>query len=149
MSRSGMIEGCDCDPLDLARWRSAVRNAINGKRGQAFLRETLAVLDAMPEKRLVAGDWDQPVSGMPFAPKGGDCCALGAVGRARKFDMTTFDPDDDLVVEEIAEQFNIASSMAREMVWANDEEGPRGETPERRWQRMREWVAAHIKEPKT
>ena len=144
MSRSGLIEGDDCDPLDLGRWQAAVRSAIRGKRGQAFLRETLTVLDAMPVKRLVANDWDQPVGGLPFAPTGGDCCALGAVGRARNFDMTSFDPDDDLCVEEIAENFDIAIAMAREMVWVNDEGGPWHETPEARWQRMRKWVAGAI-----
>ena len=143
MSRSGLVEGDECDALELGRWRAAVRSAIGGKRGQAFLKETLAVLDAMPSKRLVAGDWDQPIGGLPFAPTGGDCCMLGAVGRARNFDMTTYDPEDDMCVVEIAEDFGIALALAREMVWVNDN-GLQHETPEQRWRRVRHWVMFNI-----
>src|SRR5262245_16738600 len=35
------------------RWRGAVHAAIFGKRGQAFLTELLAALDALPEKKLL------------------------------------------------------------------------------------------------
>jgi hypothetical protein len=38
------------------RWRGAVASAIRGGRGQAFLREMLAAMDAMPVKRLVANE---------------------------------------------------------------------------------------------
>lgn len=44
MSRSGYND--DCDGWALIRWRGAVNSAINGKRGQAFLRELVAALDA-------------------------------------------------------------------------------------------------------
>lgn len=145
MSRSGLCEADECDPLELGRWRAAVKAATCGKRGQAFLKETLAVLDAMPEKRLVAGDWQVPVTGMPFALKGGDVCTLGAVGRARNVDMTDIDPDDDMAVHDIADMFGIASALAQEMVWANDEAGPWNETPEQRFARVRKWVAGQIK----
>ena len=52
MSRSGYSE--DCDGWALVRWRGAVKSAIRGQRGQAFLRELLAALDAIPDKRLIA-----------------------------------------------------------------------------------------------
>lgn len=53
MSRHGYTDSCD-DNFALIRWRGAAKSAIRGKRGQAFLRELLAALDAMPEKRLIA-----------------------------------------------------------------------------------------------
>ena len=54
MSRSGYTDDYGVeDPLAMGRWRAAVNSAINGKRGQAALRETLAALDAMPAKALV------------------------------------------------------------------------------------------------
>lgn len=52
MSRSGYTDDDD-DPLATGRWRAQVRSAIRGKRGQAFLRELIAALDAMPEKALI------------------------------------------------------------------------------------------------
>ena len=55
MSRSGLVEDDGDDPLAHGRWRGAVKSAINGKRGQQFLRELADALDAMPEKVLVAG----------------------------------------------------------------------------------------------
>ena len=54
MSRSGYHDGID--QWDLIRWRGAVASAIRGKRGQAFLREMLDALDALPEPKLIAHD---------------------------------------------------------------------------------------------
>ena len=58
MSRSGYSD--DCSGRELNLWRGAVESAIRGKRGQAFLREMLVALDAMPEKRLIAGELVTP-----------------------------------------------------------------------------------------
>ena len=51
MSRSGYTDDFD-DQWALIRWRGAVTSAIRGKRGQEFLREMAAAMDAMPEKSL-------------------------------------------------------------------------------------------------
>ena len=40
----------------LIRWRGAVASATRGKRGQSFLRDLLASLDAMPVKRLISDE---------------------------------------------------------------------------------------------
>lgn len=144
MSRSGYSDDIE-DQFELARWRAAVRNAIYGKRGQAFLREMAATLDAMPEKKLTAYVWDEPITGMPFSPRGGEVCALGAVTRARGIDTSNFDPDDSSAVEEVAAQLNIAQSMAREIVWLNDEAYSYRTTPEERWRLIREWVRDNTK----
>lgn len=131
MSRSNYDE--DCDGWALIRWRGAVASAIRGKRGQAFLRELLAALDALPERKLIAHELQQD----------GAVCAIGAVGRARGLDMTALDPDD---TETVAGTFGICDAMTREIVWLNDEINSRS-TPEQRFEDMRAWVVSQIKEP--
>ena len=133
MSRSGYNEDCD-DTWKRICWRGAVNSAIKGRYGQAFLKELLQVLDDMPEKRLIAGELE----------KDGEVCVLGAIGQAREIDMSRLDPED---IEPIANAFNIANALAREIVWENDEAMPywKEETPEQRYTRMRDWVASQIK----
>lgn len=74
MSRSGYSE--DCENINL--YRATVDRATNGKRGQAFLRELLSVLDVMPEKRLISDE---------LVDHAGEFCALGVVGCARGMDL--------------------------------------------------------------
>lgn len=136
MSRSGYSEDCD-DNWQIIRWRGVVASATRGKRGQAFFRDLLAALDAMPEKRLIANDLvSKDVSGAE------NVCALGALGKARGVDMTPLDPEDP---ETVAAAFDIATPLAQEVVFENDEAGPWKETPEHRWSRVRAWVAAQIR----
>lgn len=140
MSRSGYSD--DCDGWALIRWRGAVSSAMRGKRGQAFLRELLETLDAMPERRLLA---------ITINTNEG-VCALGSVTRARGIDtsdLDSIDPYDDAgdSGEALAKRLGIASAMAREIVFMNDE-GWYGETPEGRWNRMRAWVAEQLAEAK-
>lgn len=159
MSRSGYIDDID-DPLVLGRWRGRVASAIRGRRGQALLKEALAALDAMTDKKLVSGhlvfDGFQPVWDGEEVVVGGDVlvdrygnalpmgsvCLLGAVGQRRGVDMSTMDPEDS---DRVSAAFDIADPLAREIVFENDENGPYMETPEHRWKRMRAWVASHIK----
>ena len=133
MSRSGYSE--DIEEWALIRWRGAVASAIRGKRGQAFLREMLAALDAMPEKRLI--DCELEVNG--------EVCALGSVGKARGLDMSELDPEDRYTVANV---FGIARAMAAEIVFENDDGAGywSKETPEARWHRMRAWVVSNLKE---
>lgn len=141
MSRSGYSDECE----NLGLWRGAVERAIKGKRGQAMLRDLLAALDAMPEKALVADS---------LVTAEGEFCTLGALGRVRGIDMTKLDPEDR---ESVAGAFGIATAMAQEIVYMNDEyeDGHRcwsgrwvyePETDEERFERMRAWVAKQIKE---
>lgn len=143
MSRCGYSD--DLDPLDLGRWRAQVASAIRGKRGQAFLRDLLAALDAMPDKRLVEQEFETD----------GEVCTLGCIARARGIDMTKFDPEDELVGHDIGPALGIAHQLAREIMWENDEfytwDPTRGRIrddptePERRWKYMRDWVARQIR----
>lgn len=131
MSRSGYSDDCD-DPWGLIRWRGTVASSIRGKRGQAFLRELVEALDAMPDKRLIPNDLEHA----------GNVCAIGSVGLMRGVDMTGLDPDEP---DQIAATFGIASALVQEIEFLNDE-AYYGSTAEGRWRFMRNWAASHIKE---
>ena len=128
MGRSGYSDDCD----NVAMWRGTVASSIRGRRGQVFLRELLTALDAMTEKRLIPDELELS----------GEVCAIGALGRQRGVDMSKMDPNDG---DQVAAAFDIARHLALEVVYMNDEVG-RWQTPEQRWQRMRGWVAAQIKQ---
>lgn len=136
MSRSGYCDDIDSDEAQRRAniYRGAVASAFRGRRGQAFLKEMLSALDALPEKRLIASELEQD----------GAVCAIGAVGKARGVDMSKLVPED---IENVGAAFGIAEAMAREIVYENDDEY-RVETPEQRFERMHKWVKDQIrKEP--
>jgi hypothetical protein len=159
MSRHGYIEFDGDDPLAEGRWRGALKSAIRGKRGQSFLEELIQALDAMPEKALASHSFTRD----------GEICALGAVAVKRGIDVSEFEPgddedewDDEINHDALGAKFGIASILAREIMFENDDcdqwhweddgsvcEGVRhGETrkhrthelPTERWQRMRDWA---------
>ncbi len=132
MSRSGYSD--DCNQWELIKWRGAVKSAIRGRRGQAFLKEMLMALDDLPEKRLIEGD----------LVADGEVCALGAVGLKRSIPgILDIDPYDR---ETIAGIFGIAPALAAEIMYENDDGAGywSQETPENRWRRVRDWVAGKI-----
>ncbi len=134
MGRSGYTEDCDFDNWANIRWRGVVASSIRGKRGQAFLRDLIAALDALPEPKLYPNEL-QCRDGV---------CAMGSVGLQRGVDLSKIDPEDS---ERIARIFDIAEPLVREIEWENDEGGILQETPERRWTRMRAWAVRNLKEP--
>jgi len=129
MSRSGYHD--DCEGWDLIRWRGAVKSAIRGKRGQEFLREMIAALDAMPEKVLIAKELITPT---------GDVCAMGAVAKQRGLDVKEVDPEER---EEVAKALNLSPAMVSEIAYLNDE-WLWDETPQQRWIRMRAWAEKQL-----
>lgn len=131
MSRSGYTDVC-VDDWTRIRWRGAVKSAIRGRRGQAFLRELLSTLDAMPNKRLIAGLLETP---------GGEVCALGAVGRRRGTCLSGIEPED---AERVATVFGIAPALVREIVHANDKGSLWEETSEDRHRRMVSWIKGKL-----
>lgn len=154
MSRSGYTD--DLDHLAYGRWRAQLKSAIRGRRGQAFLRELAAAMDAMPKKRLIADE---------LVNEDGECCTLGVVCRSRGLDAKNIDYEDP---HSVAMLMGIAYQLVAEIEYENDEcdyrfveepiigpprypHCPRTrsvrvvETPEERWQRMRRWVENHIK----
>lgn len=132
MSRAGYSDYFD-DNWALIRWRGAVSSAINGSRGQDFLRALLKALDALPNKRLIEGD---------LVASDGECCAMGALAICKEIPVSGVDPYDRT---EVANLFGIAPSLAAEVAFENDD-GWYGETPENRWYRMRRWVVSQIKD---
>jgi hypothetical protein len=129
MSRSGYED--DTEQWQYIMYRGAVKSAIKGKRGQAFLKELLAALDAMEVKELIPGKFESE----------GRFCMLGVIGNARGIDTSNIDPEDS---ETIAGKFDVANSLAREIVYMNDEYGFFGETCSQRWAKARGWAASQI-----
>lgn len=133
MSRSGYNDDCE----NLAMYRGQVASAIRGRRGQAFLSELVGALDTLPEKRLIAHDLRNSEG----------VCALGAVGSKRGVELEKFDPED---ADTLSGVFGIAHQLVRELEYENDE-GFWGshyrelETPEHRWQRIRDWAVKHLR----
>lgn len=171
MSRSGYTDEFD-DPWRGIMWRGRVASSIRGKRGQALLRDLLAALDAMPDKRLYPNS---------FATEAGEYCTLGVLGAARGIKMDDLgDADEGCDERLVADRFGVASPLVQEIMWMNDEyidefewktvelDGPQDprrigfghpmtkivrvpvpDAPHRRWQAMRNWVADQIKEKNT
>jgi len=127
MSRSGY--SYELDPLELGRWRGRVASAIRGARGQQFLRDTLAALDAMKDKRLIAEELRE----------NDEVCTLGAVLVARGADPDKLDPEDH---EAIGSVLNVSACLVREIEDLNDEHAP--SDPGGRWSYMRNRIAELI-----
>jgi hypothetical protein len=137
MSRSGYCDDYDSEN-SIYLWRGAVTRAINGKRGQAFLRGLLVALDAKTEKTLVAN---------ALTTEDQNHCALGVIGHLRGIKMSVGEIDEcdgPEVTREMAHKLNIASALALEIVFLNDEAGSYNETDEQRFERVRNWVSSMI-----
>ena len=130
MSRSGYTEYDGEDNWRLIMWRGAVASATRGKRGQRMFRDLKAALEAMPRKRLITDALENE----------GEVCALGALGQARGVDMSRLDPEEP---DDVAQAFDIATCLAQEVAYENDEM-LEGASPEQRWERMHRWVCAQI-----
>jgi hypothetical protein len=149
MSRHDYVEDYDDDNGWMYEGRRTV--ALFSAKGQAFLRELAAALDAMPVKELVLGALEYP---------SGAVCALGALGKARGIKMTDLHLDD---AGQIAKAFGTCATMVREVEFENDEfddveryasleeaeEHEAGETGYVRWLRVRQWIDATLRRGET
>ncbi len=163
MSRSGYIDDAD-DPLAHGRWRQAVKRALQGRRGQALLRDLVQALDAMDDKRLYAGS---------FATADGEFCTLGVLGATRGTKMDDLGDDYECDTKAVGQRFGIAPAMAAEIMYMNDEYavdewkwvdveicGPlryrdqrvrcvrvhNDNHPQERWQQMRAWALSNLRD---
>jgi hypothetical protein len=136
MSRSGYSDDWD---NSVYLWRGAVNSAVNGKRGQAFLRDLRDALEAKPEKTLVKG---------ALETEDGNHCALGVIGHLRGIDMPKGEIDDyyEDTTRNMAYMLGIAPALAQEIVYLNDEAddyyGRR--TDEDRYNKVLQWVKENI-----
>lgn len=138
MSRHGYSDDGDFDHWASIRWRGQVASAFRGARGQAFLREAIQALEELPERKLAPGSFAEPGS-----DGAQNFCTLGAVGRKRGLDMRRLQEmaeDEDDASADAGAAFGIARAMAAEIMFYNDECGPRNETDEQRWSRMHRWL---------
>ena len=143
MSRAGFGDGDDSDyPYEL--WEKTCELALNGKRGQKFLRELVAALDALPEKKLIAGQ---------LKDETGAVCALGAVCVRKHLYTPALEPREDeeyLHWPPLAGALKISETLVRLVEHENDESDEWRDhklTPEERWQHVRQWAKDMIKEP--
>lgn len=139
MSRSGYDEDFG-DGLELGRWRAQVESATRGKRGQRFFFDLVTALDNMPEKKLISGELEED----------GAVCALGALGKYRGVDLASLNIRDweDGDWEKLGGAFNIASQLAQETMYVNDDQESCFHTltsAEQRWLRVREWALLQLK----
>jgi hypothetical protein len=133
MSRSGYSEDWGEDfNNQLELYRNSVDLALSGRRGQKFLKDLLAALDSMPQKRLIRYEFE----------KAGEVCALGAAGRAKGIDLPRGEMDE-IDIRYLSRSLGVAPCMAREIMYENDDRG-RAATPEQRFVRMRQWVSEKI-----
>ena len=135
MSRSGYSEDGPEDVseiLSMGRWAGALKSAIRGRRGQKFLLELAAAMDAMPEKVLITD---------VLIDDEGNCCTMGVICKSRGIDPTTI---DELDAEDVGKKLDIAKHLAADIAFYNDEDGCSEETCEARWVRMRAWVAERL-----
>ncbi len=132
MARSGYS-----DDGNYALWQGAVKRALHGTRGQAFLQEMLKALDSLPQKILIPEELQTAT---------GEVCALGAVGKLHGLDMGVLDPENH---QQLGKIFNIAPAMVQEIEYQNDDDFSEysydwrtrtAETPAQRFIRMRKWV---------
>ena len=132
MSRSGYDEGYDENPICYL-WYSIVDRAVKGRRGQRAIVDFINALDAMPVKELIDRSF-QTECGV---------CSLGALAVARGIDMSDLDEEygDYVDAAEVGKRLDIAPSMARQVMFENDECGA---TPSGRWHRMRRLALAKL-----
>lgn len=136
MRRSGYGECDDVSSYTEGMWEQVVRRTLSGKRGEAFLRELLATLDAMPIKELIAEDFERQ----------GQVCTLGAAFRARGLAMLDASQYETFEISRQASSLlGISNAMAAHIMYMNDEDvEPSRETSAQRWSRIRAWVAGQI-----
>lgn len=154
-------------PGQFALWQANCRRSLQGKKGQAALRELEAALLALPEKRLIA---DKMIDA------DGEVCAIGALAKHKGRDLLAEphmgDPDEfegDGEMEEIGVELGMPRLVAWKVVCKNDVEidghyenlpGPYRwfqeqsrlrayvpVTPEMRYEKMLAWVRQQLNAP--
>jgi len=101
---------------------------IHTRKGKKIIREVIAALDKLPKPRLISGR-------MEF---GGDFCAIGALYKDCSLN-TSFDPS----IHQLAAMLDAPVDLIDRIMAANDHLGSE-ETPEQRWERMRNFLESWL-----
>jgi hypothetical protein len=155
-------------------WDANMERIYCGKRGQKVLRELIAALLALPERRLVADVIQKPETG--------EVCAIGALAKYRGIDPGEFEDSDDGTIE-LGEKLGLGFMLSWQIGAENDLHCPRlklqskhvmldvpvevsswygdgrpsyqevvsvsdylrGYSPEERWQHIYNWAASKIR----
>lgn len=164
MSRHGYSDDYSNEWHDIAangRWKASLNRAIKGKRGQAFLRAFIDQLESMPlDKRELGAD--------SITEPSGAMCSLGVMLHANgkpapspesESYLGPFEGWEEWETREwwtenagpaIAEDLNIAKSMAEEIMYVNDEwfnpprDCPRQRERRLRWAYMLRWAKSKL-----
>lgn len=106
MSRISYSEDED-RPGQFELWQANCQRSLSGRNGQAALAELEAALLALPDKRLVAGEFDD----------GENVCAIGALAR---FKGITPKADPEYEMEEVGVECGMPRMVAWKVVEMND-----------------------------
>lgn len=147
MSRTDAFDGDVDEKFPAHLWDSWYSRSLKGKRGQKNLRDFIAALDAMPEKRLIA---DAEVEKHPVDDEReyevAGVCAVACFAASRGEDPRWFGGEEDsdiFTTAELGKNAGLSWTMAWEMARANDDVFS-DSTPEERWQKMRDWAVARL-----
>lgn len=133
----------DCSPSEEGLQKGWFLSTIRGQRGQRFLRELVAALDALPTPELSSGALEDA--------KTGCCCAFGAVRRLRGPENVKlwFHPEEeDMTPNHLAEPFGVSQTLAWAVVQANEDmnESNAEQARRHRWAEVRAWAVRHLQE---
>lgn len=128
-----------------------IQRALNGRKGQALLRELEQALLALPTKRLTDEWLDDDGAGHR------DVCIISALAVYREMARTLGDYDEALadlpplddpddVAAFATRRLGIVKTLGWYLQWVNDEGFPVA-SPEERWARMLAWVRRQIAVP--
>ena len=150
MSGSRFASVDDENGIGPGLWAYHLRRATASKRGQAFLRELLAALDAVPGHRLIGGS---------IKAEGSNVCALGAYaawremrergitwrGAVRELPYGGGEQGWATTCELIRDRYGVAWTLAYEIAEFNDENAASATLdPADRWRDVRAYVAGLI-----
>lgn len=123
-------------PGQFGLWQANCQRSINGKVGQAILRELEQALLALPSKRLIADELEN---------REGDVCVVGALVKYRGITELKNDPEE---MEDVGVELGMPRMVAWKVVCLNDVElgsyGMFAATPEQRYEKVLRWVQKQI-----
>lgn len=119
-------------PGQFELWQANCVRSLRGKHGQEELRQLRIALLALPDKRLIHGLLEDDEGGV---------CAVGAYGKHKGLDLSTFAVDSD--TDEVGIAGGMPSLVAWKVVEMNDIELDHV-TPEQRYSRMLAWIESQL-----